>query len=145
MILKSTHNRTTKTDFGPAPFVTDIRTSTIQNTNFRTALWTGNHLQLTLMCIPVGGQIGLESHKHLDQFLRIESGHGLVKMGIRKDKLDYQKTVCGGYAVFIPAGIWHNLINTGVVPIKLYSIYAPPEHPHGTIHQTKEIADAAEH
>ena len=141
MILKNTHNRITKTDFGPAPYVTDIRTSTIQNTNFRTALWTGNHLQLTLMSIPVGGQIGLESHKHLDQFLRLEQGQGLILMGDREDDLYFRRMVYDNYVVLIPAGKWHNLINTGNKPIKLYSIYAPPQHPHGTVHKTKEDAE----
>lgn len=138
-------DETDQTDYGPEPFVTNIHNAAIQNKNFRTALWTGNYLQLTLMSIPVGGDIGLEMHPHLDQFLRIETGRGLVKMGGSKDTLNYQRTICDGYAIFIPAGTWHNLINTGNRPIKLYSIYAPPQHPHGTIHETKAIAEAAEH
>lgn len=140
-----TYNWTDTTDYGPEPFVTNIHNATMQNKNFRTALWTGTHLQLTLMSIPVGGDIGLEVHPHLDQFLRIEAGRGLVKMGSSQDKLNYQKNICDGYSIFIPAGTWHNLINTGNRPIKLYSIYAPPEHPHGTIHETQAIAEAAEH
>ncbi len=132
------------TDYGPEPFVVDIEKATLQNPYFRTALWTGEHLQLTLMSIPVGGEIGLESHPELDQFLRLEQGYGLVKMGQSPDKLNYQANVTDGYAVFIPAGTYHNLINMGNNPIKLYSIYAPPEHPWGTVHETKEIADAAE-
>lgn len=134
-----------KTDYGPEPFVTDIHSAVMHNRNFRTALWTGTHLQLTLMSIPVGGDIGLEVHPHLDQFLRIESGRGFVKMGSSREQLDYQKNIYDGYSIFIPAGTWHNLINTGSRPIKLYSIYAPPEHPHGTIHETRAIAEAAEH
>ncbi|HHT83574.1 MAG TPA: cupin domain-containing protein [Clostridiales bacterium] len=131
-------------DFGPRPFVVNIQRATLQNPNFRTALWTGEHLQLTLMSIPVGGEIGLESHSNLDQFLRLEAGFGLVKMGPSPDNLSYQATVSSGYVVLIPAGTYHNLINVGAKPIKLYSIYAPPQHPRGTVHQTKEIADAAE-
>lgn len=131
-------------DFGPQPFVADIEKVTLCNPNFRTALWTGEHLQVTLMHIPVGGEIGLEIHPHLDQFLRIEKGMGLVKMGQSMQSLDYQKEVLEGYAVLIPASTWHNLINTGSEPIKLYSIYAPPQHPHGTVHKTKAEADAAE-
>ena len=92
----------------------------------------------------VGGEIGLESHSNLDQFLRLEAGFGLVKMGPSPDNLSYQATVSSGYVVLIPAGTYHNLINVGAKPIKLYSIYAPPQHPRGTVHQTKEIADAAE-
>ena len=87
----------------------------------------------------------MESHPNLDQFLRIEEGNGFVKMGPRRDDLSYQRNVCENHGVFIPAGTWHNLINTGHKPIKLYSIYAPPQHPKGTVHETKAAADAAEH
>lgn len=100
-------------------------------------------MQLTLMSINVGQDIGLEMHPDVDQFIRIEQGQGLVKMGDRKDRLDFQASVRDDYAFIIPAGKWHNLINTGNVPLKLYSIYAPPEHPFGTVHKTK--ADAEEH
>lgn len=131
-------------DYGPEPFVVNIEKETLQNPYFRSALWTGEHLQLTLMSIPVRGEIGLEAHPNLDQFLRLEKGYGLVKMGSSPDKLNFQARVTDGYAVFIPAGTYHNLINIGNVPIKLYSIYAPPEHPNGTLHETKEIADLAE-
>jgi Mannose-6-phosphate isomerase len=131
-------------DYGPQPFVVNIDEATKQNNTFRTALWTGNHLQLTLMSIPVGGEIGLESHPYLDQFIRIEEGQGLVKMGDRKNYLDFQRRVYDDFAFIIPAGKWHNLINTGNKPIKLYSIYAPPQHPYGTVHATKADAEAAE-
>ena len=131
-------------DYGPEPFVVNIKNSALQNPYFRTALWTGDHLQVTLMCIPVGGEIGVESHPHLDQFLRIEAGTGCVKMGEKKESLNYQCRVTDGYAIIIPAGTWHNLINIGNRPIKLYSIYAPPQHSHGTVHITKAEADAAE-
>ena len=133
-----------KTDFGPNPFVTDIAKSTLDNDTYRTALWTGTHLQLTVMCIPVGGEIGLEVHPATDQFLRIEQGNGLAQMGNRKDNLYLQQPVFDDFAIFIPAGTWHNVINTGNKPLKLYSIYAPPHHPFGTIHQTKAIADLEE-
>ena len=132
------------TDYGSAPFVINIDQATKQNNTFRTTLWTGNHLQLTLMSIDVGSSIGLEVHPNLDQFIRIEQGQGLVKMGDSKNKLDFQRRVYDDYAFIIPAGKWHNLINTGNVPIKLYSIYAPPQHPHGTVHKTKADALAAE-
>lgn len=131
-------------DYGPDPFVVNIDNAVKQNTNFRTVLWTGNHLQLTLMSIKVGEEIGLEMHSNLDQFIRIEEGCGLVKIGSNKDNLNYQKNVNSNYAIIIPAGTWHNLINIGNRPLKLYSIYAPPQHPFGTIHQTKEIAQAQE-
>lgn len=128
-------------DYGPEPFVVNIEEATKQNTNFRTALWTGEYLQLTLMSIQAGDDIGLEIHTDHDQFIRIEEGEGIVKMGDRKDHLDFQAKVYDDYAIFIPAGKWHNLINTGCKPLKLYSIYAPPEHPRGTVHETKEDAE----
>ena len=132
------------TDYGPEPFVINIDEATKQNNTFRTALWTGSHLQVTLMSIDVGEDIGLENHPTLDQFLRIEQGQGLVQMGDSKDQLDFEEEVYDDFAIVIPAGKWHNLTNTGNEPIKLYSIYAPPQHPYGTIHETKEIAQAAE-
>jgi len=131
-------------DYGPEPFVVNITEATKQNNTFRTALWTGNHLQLTLMSIGVGEDIGLEVHPHVDQFLRIEEGQGIVKMGDSKDDLNFLRKVYDDFAIIIPAGKWHNIINTGNKPLKLYSIYAPPNHPHGTIHETKAEAEAAE-
>lgn len=131
-------------DYGPHPFITNIEQATRQNKVFRRALWTGEHLQLTLMSIPAGQDIGLESHPHLDQFIRIEEGRGLVKIGNSKNNLDIEHYVTPGYAFIIPAGTWHNLINTGNRAIKLYSIYSPPQHPHGTVHITKADALKAE-
>lgn len=101
-------------------------------------------MQLTLMSIKPGGDIGQEMHPNLDQFIRIESGQGLVKMGSQKDEIDVIRPINRHYAVIVPAGTWHNIINTGKTPLKLYSLYAPPQHPFGTIHETKEIAQAAE-
>lgn len=131
-------------DYGPEPLVVNIDCVTKLNPNYRTALWTGHHLQVTLMSIRVGGNIGFEIHHDVDQFIRVESGCGLVKMGRSKDSLNIQKRVDGDYAIVIPAGTWHNLINIGNRPLKLYSIYAPPQHPFGTVEQTKEIAEEAE-
>ena len=131
-------------DYGPKPFVVDIEEATKQNNNFRTTLWTGDHLQLTLMSIGVGQDIGLEVHSDHDQFIRIEDGKGLVKMGEKKDNLSFEKKVEDDYVILVPAGKWHNLINIGDKPLKIYSIYAPSEHPHGTVHKTKAIAEAEE-
>jgi mannose-6-phosphate isomerase-like protein (cupin superfamily) len=131
-------------DYGPEPFVINIEEATKQNNNYRTALWTGENLQVTLMSIDVGDDIGLEVHPTVDQFIRIEEGQGIAKMGDSKDKLDFQEKVYDDYAIMVPAGKWHNVINTGDKPLKLYAIYAPPEHPRGTIHETKAIAQAAE-
>lgn len=132
-------------DYGPKPFVVDIREAAVQNNNFRTALWTGQHFQITLMSIGVGEDIGLEIHPDVDQFIRIEQGQGLIAMGTGKDKLDFQRPVRVNHVIVIPAGKWHNVINTGCIPLKLYSIYAPPEHPHGTVHRTKESAEEHHH
>ena len=132
-------------DYGPRPFVINIEEAANQNYNYRLALWTGEYLQLTLMSINARDDIGLEMHPDLDQFLRIEEGQGLVMMGPSKDRLSFQQRVSPGYIIIIPAGTWHNLINTGCTPIKLYSIYAPPNHPFGTIHRTKEDAEHDHH
>lgn len=131
-------------DFGPDPLIINIDRATKMNNNFRTALWTGDHLQVTLMSIPAGGDIGIEMHSHLDQFIRIESGRAIVLMGRNRNALREEMRVDGNYAVIIPAGTWHNVINAGVTPLKLYSIYAPPQHPFGTVQRTKEEAEAEE-
>ena len=131
-------------DHGPQPYVVNIEELTISNDTFRTAAWTGANMQMTLMAIQPGEDIGLEVHTDHDQFLRVEKGLGLVQMGASEDTLDFEANVEGDDAIFVPAGIWHNVTNTGDAPLKLYSIYAPAEHPHGTVHATKAEADAAE-
>lgn len=131
------NNQISLQDYGPQPYVVNINKATKQNNNFRTALWTGEHLQVTLMSINVGDDIGLEIHPNTDQFIRIEDGQGLVKMGKNKDNLDFQARAGDDFAIMIPAGTWHNVINTGNRPLKVYSIYAPPQHPHGVVHKTK--------
>ena len=90
------------------------------------------------MSIKVNDSIGLEMHPDVDQFLKIEEGYGLVQMGDSKNNLTFKKRVYNDYAIVIPAGKWHNLTNLGNKPIKLYSIYAPANHPFGTVHKTKE-------
>ncbi|ARP50906.1 cupin [Ruminococcaceae bacterium CPB6] len=137
-------NRMLLQDYGPEPFVVDIEAMTRRNNNYRTALWTGDYLQMTLMSIRVGEDIGLEIHPDTDQFLRIEQGRGIVKMGSKKDNLTFQKQVCPGYVILVPAKTWHNVINTGDVPLKMYTIYAPPHHPWGTVQKTKADAQEAE-
>ncbi|MBL4934360.1 cupin domain-containing protein [Clostridium sp. YIM B02515] len=124
-------------DYGPQPYTVNINEATKQNDNFRTALWTGKHLQVTLMSIDVGDDIGLEIHPNVDQFIRVEEGQAIVRMGTRKDNLDFQARVSDDFAIMVPAGTWHNVINTGDTPLKVYSIYAPPQHPHGVVHVTK--------
>lgn len=128
-------------DYGSQPFVVNIDLATKQNNAFRTALWTGENFQVTLMSIPVGEDIGLEVHPTTDQFIRIEEGQGLVRMGDNQYQLDFEQRAYDDYAVMVPAGKWHNLINTGDKPLKVYVIYAPPEHPFGTVHPTKASAE----
>lgn len=131
-------------DYGRRPFVVNINEASKQNNTYRTALWTGAHLQVTLMSINVGEDIGLEMHPHVDQFLRIEQGRGMVQMGKSQHQLTFERNVTDDSAIMVPAGTWHNVINTGNTPLKLYSIYAPPNHPFGTVHVTKADAMAAE-
>nr|WP_241680299.1 cupin domain-containing protein [Metabacillus mangrovi] len=126
-------------DYGQKPFVVNIDQATRQNTNYRTALWTGKHFQVTVMSINVGDDIGLEVHPETDQFIRIEEGQGLVQMGDSKENLTFQVMAYEDYAIMIPAGKWHNVTNTGNRPMKVYVIYAPPEHPFGTVEETKPI------
>lgn len=135
--------QSTVTDYGPYPFTININQATKENRNFRTALWTGRHLQVTLMSILPGEDIGLEIHPQVDQFLRIEQGQGIVQFGDHQGNLKQVTPVHDDSAIIIPAGTWHNVINTGNVPMKLYSIYAPPNHPFGTVHRTKAEAMAA--
>jgi len=132
-------------DYGAEPTVLDIDAYTMANENFRMALWTGTKFQVTLMSIPVGGEVGLEQHLDTDQFLRIEDGQAKVLMGDAEDALTFVQMAEKDFAIFVPAGKWHNLINTGDKALKLYSIYSPVEHPHSTVHKTFEEAEEAEH
>ena len=132
------------TDLGNNPTIVNIDALSMKNQNFRTTLWTGKNSQVTLMSIPPCSDIGVEMHPNVDQFLRIEAGTALVQFGECKERLIDQRRINCCYAIMIPAGTWHNIVNVGNTPLKLYSVYAPPQHPAGTIHQTKEIAKTAE-
>jgi mannose-6-phosphate isomerase-like protein (cupin superfamily) len=126
-------------------WVGDIEAITLGNSTFRTVLFTGTNLQLTVMSLEPGEEIGLEMHDHRDQFIRVEDGTATVTLGPRQDKIDETHQLAGDWAVIVPGGTWHNVINTGETPLRLYSLYAPPEHADGVIHHTKAEADAAEH
>lgn len=130
-----------RTDHGPNPYVLDIEDVTKENEAFRDTLWTGQYLQMTVMAIPAGGEIGAEVHDDHDQFLRLEAGKGRIMIGDSEDKLDIDQEVEDDFAVFVPAGKWHNFVNEGTETVKLYSIYAAPDHKPGTHHETKEDAD----
>jgi mannose-6-phosphate isomerase-like protein (cupin superfamily) len=130
-------------DYGGNPHVINIEKAAEWNTDFRRAIWTGRHLQVVLMSIEPGSDIGLEVHPNVDQFIRIEEGFALVQMGPRRDNLNFTRRVSEDDAIMIPAGTWHNVTNIGPRPLKLYTIYAPPEHRFGTVHRTKAEAEAA--
>jgi len=133
------------TDHGPEPYVLDIEKTTLANPNFRSTLWTGVNLQLTVMSIPVGGDIGLEIHPDHDQFLRIEQGKGEVRMGPREDDVTFKAEVGPDMVIFVPCGTWHNLVNTGKEDIKLYTLYGPADHEPGTLHKTQHDAQMDPH
>jgi mannose-6-phosphate isomerase-like protein (cupin superfamily) len=124
-------------------WVGDIQTLTLDNTNFRTVLYTGPNLQLTVMCLAAGEEIGVEMHDHLDQFIRVESGQARVTLGPSATDVAVAHEIADDWAMIIPGGTWHNVINTGGAELRLYSLYAPAEHPDGTVHVTKDDADAA--
>lgn len=130
-------------DYGQEPFIVDIDELAKLNNNFRVALWSGTYLQVTLMSIDVGSDIGLEKHDNLEQFIKIVQGKALVQMGDKKDKFTKEQYINSGYAIIVPSETWHNITNVGGVPLKIYSVYAPPKHPFGTVQPTK--ADASEH
>ena len=132
-------------DNGANPYVTNVEKMTLQNHNFRTAIWTGCNMQMTLMCVPKDEKIGLEIHPNTDQFIRVEQGNAVVRIGKYKNRVDFQQKMCKGEAVFIPARMWHNVINIGMNPLKVSVIYAPPNHPKGTVHHTKNEAEMEEY
>lgn len=130
-----------QTDHGPNPYAANIVCAARANEDYRTAFWTGHHLQMTLMSIPEGDDIGLEMHPDVDQCIRVECGKATVQMGSCQCKLTVTCTLNTGDAVFVPCGTWHNILNAGCGCLKLSSIYAPPQHPWGTVQPTKEDAE----
>jgi mannose-6-phosphate isomerase-like protein (cupin superfamily) len=120
-------------------FVTNIEKDTLENENFRKVLYTAKNMQLVVMSLKVGEEIGLETHPEHDQFIRVDKGSAKAILNGEESEL------VDGSCVIIPAGVEHNIINTGGDMLKLYTIYTPPEHADGTVHTTKAEADAAEH
>ena len=131
-------------DNGPKPNAFDIETETRKNTTYRTVAWTGKYFQVTLMSIPVGESIGLEVHPETDQFLRLDAGTGKCVMGPAEDNLDFEQEVSDGWAIQVPAGTWHDVINTGDEPMQLYVVYAPVHHAQGIVQQSAEDAERDE-
>jgi mannose-6-phosphate isomerase-like protein (cupin superfamily) len=115
-----------------------IATVAEQSADFRRVLWTGRHTQLVIMTLPVGGEIGDEVHEDTDQILTFVSGTGEARVGPDARK------VTQGDLVVVPAGTQHNVVNTGPIPLVLYTVYGPPEHAEGAVHATKEEAEEAE-
>lgn len=126
-------------------FVGNIETETLDNTNFRTTLFTGSQTQLTVMSIEPGGEIGWEAHDDLEQFIRVEQGRARVELGSEEGNPSEQHEIGDDWVAIIPAGAWHNVVNIGDDALKLYSLYSPPEHPANTVHVTKADSDADEH
>lgn len=131
-------------DIGPDPTSFDLEDATRSNPNYRTVAWTGRYLQVTLMSIGPGKSIGLEVHPETDQFLRLDAGQGRCVMGPAKDDLSFEQEVSDGWCILVPAGTWHDVVNTGEEPMRLYAIYAPSHHAQGKIHVAPEAAEADE-
>jgi mannose-6-phosphate isomerase-like protein (cupin superfamily) len=117
-------------------YVDDIEQATLANADFRRVLYTGKNLQLVLMTLPPGCDIGEEVHEDRDQFFRIEEGEGVIRIDGKDNRVE------DDFAVIVPAGARHNVINTGAEPLRLYTIYGPPEHRDGVVHATREQAEA---
>ena len=121
-------------------YITDIERDTLGNEDFRRVLFTGPNMQLVLMALQPGDDIGLETHDEHDQFIRIEAGSGIARLNGAETRLE------DGSIVVIPAGVEHNIVNTSAdKPLRLYTLYSPPEHPDGTVHHTKRDATLVEH
>jgi mannose-6-phosphate isomerase-like protein (cupin superfamily) len=125
-------------------WVGDIERETVGNRHFRAVVFTGEHTQLTVMRLGPGEDIGREVHDDHDQFLRIEQGQARVELGRTEDTIDEAHEVTDDWAIIVPAGVWHDVVNIGDGDLKLYSLYSPPEHPDGTVHETKAEAEEAE-
>jgi mannose-6-phosphate isomerase-like protein (cupin superfamily) len=119
-------------DMGGEPWALDIEEATLNNKDYRVANWTGKYMQLVFMTLKPGEIIDLEKHDGHDQFIRIEAGDAQVLMGLSPDNLTYDQVVSDDWAIMIPAGYWHQIINTGDSDLKLYTLYGPPEHAKGT-------------
>ncbi len=116
-------------------FVDNIERLTLSNKNFRKVIFTGKHSQLVLMSLKPGEDIGMEVHSGLDQFFRVDSGKGKLLMGSTEKRLG------DGFAVVVPGGVRHNIVNTSKTEdLKLYTIYSPPNHPKATVHKTQKEA-----
>ncbi|AVM41739.1 cupin domain-containing protein [Fastidiosipila sanguinis] len=135
------------TDRGKQGLVENMEAWTLDNDKYRVAVWTGKYFQMTVQAIQPGDDIDLEVHEESDQFLRIEQGTGVCRMGDAEDNLTFEEKIEPESAILVPAGTWHQVVNTGDEVMKLYTIYAKPDHVEGTVHDTHEDAknDPNEH
>lgn len=131
-------------DTGPKQDAFDLERATVENDEYRHIAWSGRYLQVSLMSIEPGSSIGLEVHPETDQFVRLDAGQGTAKMGPSKEQLDWEQDVSDGWCVVVPAGMWHDIVNTGDEPMRLYTVYAPVHHAAGAVHPTPEDAERAE-
>lgn len=120
-------------EHGGEVYVFNVEKTAYKNRNFRESIWTGKYMQLTVMSIPRSHNIGVELHEDTDQYIRIERGNALVLTGEDQKCLYNKKKLCRGDAVFIPAGVWHDIVNIGKCNLKISSVYAPPHHPKCTV------------
>jgi mannose-6-phosphate isomerase-like protein (cupin superfamily) len=120
-------------------YLGNIEKQTLKNNFFRQVLFTGKNAQLVVMCLQKGEDIGNEVHPKVDQFFRVEQGEAKFVFNGKEER-----TAKNGDAVIVPAGTYHNVINTGSGQLKLYTIYSPPNHPDGTVHKNKAEAEEAE-
>ncbi|MCW2922414.1 MAG: cupin [Thermoleophilia bacterium] len=134
----------TITDQGPKQDAFDLEQATVENENYRAIAWSGKYLQVSLMSIEPGSSIGLEVHPETDQFIRLDAGQGVAKMGPSKDQLEWEQAVTDGWCVMVPAGMWHDIVNTGDDPMQLYTVYAPVHHAPGIVQATSKDAERDE-
>jgi mannose-6-phosphate isomerase-like protein (cupin superfamily) len=116
-------------------YVENIEEATVANEDFRRVLYTGKNLQLVLMTLQPGEEIGEEVHEDIDQFFRVEEGSGTIYIDGNASQIE------DDFAAIVPAGARHNVVNSGSEPLKLYTLYGPPEHKHGTVHKDKDQAE----
>ena len=123
-------------DMGNKPHAFNICNAAYKNSDYRRALWTGKHLQLTVMAIPVGEDTGVEMHDGFDQMVRVEEGSAVIEMGRMPGAMSYKEKLSPCFCAIIPAGTYHIIRNAGGEVLRLSSVYAPPAHKWGTIDKT---------
>jgi mannose-6-phosphate isomerase-like protein (cupin superfamily) len=129
--------RYTIRDMGDKPAIINISALAEQNDNFRTAIWSGTNMQITLMSLASGEETGVEIHPDTDQMISVVDGYAMVEMGTDQKRLNFRQRVPSGYTIIIPEATYHNVRSIGKAPLKLYTVYAPAHHPWGTVDKTR--------